>query len=999
MKRSLLGFLLLFLLNLSFAQTGQLDPSFGNKGIVRSDIGSVFQYTNSARQVLINSDGTIFIISNYPTFVSRRLANGRIDSSYGMAGFSKAVTFNDVAAAMQPDGKIIIVGSDYESSGLIRITTTGIIDSTFGVNGIQSTTFLPTAVIVKNDGKILVTGPNESSSVVAQFNSNGSVDNTFNGNGLALFDFTLKIGPPRGMTDSVEIHTGSANTLTFQTDGKVLVGGSVSSEIIGEHFAIARYNVDGTLDAGFGNEGKQITKINDGGSGYALGIQTDGKIVMAGLAMQNNLSYFALARYNTNGNLDNSFNGTGTQTSAIITENGARNSLAFKSDGKIVIGGYAINGTARDLALACFDTDGSVDNSFGVNGILTTDFSSTDDFAGSLVLQNDDKIILAGYSNIVTPNNTIRQMAVARYNANGSLDNTFGDNGKLIGDYKQGYTVFNATVIQQDGKAIAGGSTWNGSSYDFALVRYNIDGSIDSTFGTNGRQITDLGLTDEIVSLALQANGKIIAAGNSDNRVSIFRFAVVRYNSDGTLDNSFSGDGKLLITPIGNSDVCKSVAVDNEGRIVLAGYTFIGLNYDSATFAVARISGDGTYDNTFSDNAKQRTNFDGGESFASSVAIQTDSKIVVSGRVYLNGKNRFALVRYNTDGTLDTDFSEDGKQTSTFGNDNYFGESMAIQNDGKIIVAGYAKTPGSEKSSFALARYNTNGNLDNTFSGDGFQSTYLGNDFNFGIAVAVSLDGKIAVGGTNDNFTIVLYKPDGSIDSTFGTNGIGINNIGVLESRIQSLAFTYNKLYAAGYAKFPGRLGVVTRYIFSDAGPLPITELDLKATPQNQTVLVQWQTTGEKNVAGFEIQRSGDGDNFSTIGYKIATGSYSVKTNYSTVDLQPLNGMNFYRLKILDKDGKVTFSKIVAVNMSNEIFTFKISPNPVRNILFIKATGESLKGTLRIIDAGGRNIREEKVTIQTNSSIAVNVNSLTTGIYTLQFVTPIFTQSKRFMKE
>ena len=109
--------------------------------------------------------------------------------------------------------------------------------------------------------------------------------------------------------------------------------------------------------------------------------------------------------------------------------------------------------------------------------------------------------------------------------------------------------------------------------------------------------------------------------------------------------------------------------------------------------------------------------------------------------------------------------------------------------------------------------------------------------------------------------------------------------------------------------------------------------------------------------------------------------------------------MSFYRLKILDKDGKVTFSKTVAVNRSNEIFTFRVSPNPVRNILFIKATGENVQGTLRIIDAGGRNIREEKVTIQTNTSISINVNSLARGIYTLQFVTPAFTQSKRFMKE
>ena len=288
MKKNLLVFLFFLHFNFSFAQSGHFDPSFGNNGIVRADIGSVYQYPNSARQVLLNSEGTLYIVSNFPTFVSRRLANGRIDSSYGISGYSKAVTYNDVVAAFQPDGKIIIAGSDYESKGIIRISTNGKIDSTFGINGIHTFSFFPTAVIINNDGKILVAGTNDTSSVVARFNPNGSADNTFNGNGQALFDFTLKVSPPRGMTDSVDFHSGNVTTMALQPDGKLLAGGNVWSEIIGENFAIARYNVDGSIDTTFGNKGKQITKINDGAGGNTIAIQANGKIIMAGLALQNN---------------------------------------------------------------------------------------------------------------------------------------------------------------------------------------------------------------------------------------------------------------------------------------------------------------------------------------------------------------------------------------------------------------------------------------------------------------------------------------------------------------------------------------------------------------------------------------------------------------------------------------------------------------------------------------------------------------------------------------
>ena len=202
------------------------------------------------------------------------------------------------------------------------------------------------------------------------------------------------------------------------------------------------------------------------------------------------------------------------------------------------------------------------------------------------------------------------------------------------------------------------------------------------------------------------------------------------------------------------------------------------------------------------------------------MAIQNDGKIVVAGSSYLNDIENFSLSRYNTDGSFDTTFSHDGKQNNVFGPDDYFAESLAIQNDGKIVVAGSSETPSGNSSSFVVARYKTNGDLDNTFNGNGFQSTYLGSHLNFSVhrSVANQQHGRIAVGGTNDNYAIVLYKNDGSPDSTFGSDGIQTTDIGIGGSSIQSIAFADNKLYAAGNGQFPGTLGVVARYLLAEGG-------------------------------------------------------------------------------------------------------------------------------------------------------------------------------------
>src|SRR3954447_19040998 len=325
--------------------------------------------------------------------------------------------------------------------------------------------------------------------------------------------------------------------------------------------------------------------------------------------------------------------------------------------------------------------------------------------------------------------------------APGDLDSSFSLDGKQTTDFAGSANFGQAVAVQADGKIVVAGSSDEGATgSDFALARYNADGTLDSSFSDDGKQTTDFaGDNDSGRAVAVQPDGKILVAGYSDQGAATHNgdFALARYNIDGTLDSSFSGDGKQTTDFVGHADpnfagatdFGQAVAVQPDGKIVVAGYVSQA-NAPSFEFyndfALARYNPDGTLDSSFSDDGKQTTAFAGGsDDFGSAVAVQPDGKIVVGGSVRAPADSPaggdFALARYNADGTLDSSFSDDGKQTTAFaGSSNDFGSAVAVQPDGKIVVGGYVKAPAdSGEADFALARYNGDGTIDSLFSGDG----------------------------------------------------------------------------------------------------------------------------------------------------------------------------------------------------------------------------------------------------------------------------------------
>jgi len=413
-----------------------------------------------------------------------------------------------------------------------------------------------------------------------------------------------------------------------------------------------------------------------------------------------------------------------------------------------------------------------------LSGKVTTDFAGSYDEGRSLIQQADGKLLLAG--------NAGSDFALARYNADGTLDTSFGGgDGKVTTDFAGGFDGGYSLIQQTDGKLLLAGHAYGGDNYDFALARYNLDGTLDTSFGGGDGKVTTDFIGDSQYgyssdygsSLIQQTDGKLLLAGNAyDGRNG--NFALARYNLDGTLDTTFGGgDGKVTTDFTGGPIVLTSLIQQADGKLLLAGSAFDGISSHS-DFALARYNLDGTLDSTFGGGDGQvTTDFTGGYYVRTSLIQQADGKLLLAWSAYdgLRGDSNFALARYNLDGTLDTSFGGgDGKVTTDFAGGQEKGTSLIQQADGKLLLAGTAYDGLSGDSNFALARYNLDGTLDTTFGGgDGKVTTDFAGSYDEGISLIQQADGKLLLAGRlgllDSNFALARYNIDGSLDTSFGT--------------------------------------------------------------------------------------------------------------------------------------------------------------------------------------------------------------------------------------
>ncbi len=410
------------------------------------------------------------------------------------------------------------------------------------------------------------------------------------------------------------------------------------------------------------------------------------------------------------------------------------------------------------LILALYQTErvgaGAVttDYAFGTNGVVQTDIASYETTPQDMTIQADGKIVVVGYAYV---SSSPANFTVTRYNPDGSLDSLFDGDGIVTGQFRTGGSYTSSygrgVAIQPDGKIIVVGDCYtfdnNQPLTDFGVARLNADGSFDNSFDGDGRVNFSAATTqhDQAYQVAIQPSGKIVVSGNVGNGVNTFAAAVARLNPNGSLNTTFFEDGVVDYV----NDIYgypSALYIQPDGKINVVNDIVSPASSDVLTIFL-RYNEDGSPDTTFGGGGRRST---GALGRVNAVGFQPDGKIIL-------GSQYFSIVRLNTDYSLDTSFGNNGGATVSFGSYFNWMSDLAVQPDGKIVVAGYTNTEAgfNVACDFTLARFNADGSLDTTFDLDGKIVASVGSRIERAEAVRVLPNGKILMVGKAGQTSVV----------------------------------------------------------------------------------------------------------------------------------------------------------------------------------------------------------------------------------------------------
>ncbi|WP_165226030.1 hypothetical protein [Aquisphaera insulae] len=823
---------------------GSLDPTFGSGGSVTTDFPLV-PATAQGTGGVVDSSGRLVVAGlvsdadgDFTTVLMRYTRGGALDPTFGQGGrIVTPIVGRQVLIGVRPSvaldasGDILVTGPlsrppyspDWAVNdfAVARYTPGGRLDTTFGDHGIAATnigyalgsTVLPTddtpsAIAVQPDGKIVVSGTTSGNPYdfgidyafgVARFNADGSLDAGFGTGGHA-------VAAPSGPY-SYSFNYSYAYDLALAPDGKIVVAGTTTSdEGSSWYYTAARFTTAGQLDTGFASDGIYFGRS----AGFfafpgdaPVVVQADGKVVLGETISWN----FSLQRLNVDGTPDASF-GTASVVTTVLPTTSRLTDLALQPDGKILAVGWNSSGTTSTntgFVLARYSgTTGAADASFGTGGVSITSPPVAQDRAKVAALQPDGKILLVGYTPVPSPLSPVATaIEVARFDARGGLDTHYASGGRNTAtftgsrkDTASDVATLPGGLVLVAGTTSTGASPYGGGS--FGLTEYLPNGWLNPFFGQGGRVITSFGGDNDTASaMAVQRDGKIVVVGTTESLdtstyTTTRKFAIARYNIDGSLDRSF-GTGGLLTIDLGDSDdTASGVAIQADGKIVVSG---TASSYGSSVAAV-RVTSRGALDPTFGAGGialASSSPYD----VASSVVIQPDGKIVLGGStVDANYQAEGMLVRFKADGTLDPAFGTAGVATLPGMNGI---TSLAFQPGSGIIAAGTATQIGDTyyATVFEVARFTTAGVLDPAFGTAGVTQVLVmpatdlgGPDYAYANAVVVQPDGKIVVGGSAFNLgyapnytsspsTVALARlnSQGALAPSFGTAGVVVTSL------------------------------------------------------------------------------------------------------------------------------------------------------------------------------------------------------------------------------
>jgi uncharacterized delta-60 repeat protein len=382
--------------------------------------------------------------------------------------------------------------------------------------------------------------------------------------------------------------------IALQQDGKILVAGYMTNGTDNDLMVI-RYKKDGTLDAGFGTNGAYIYDGGHGNDGaYAIAVQSDNKILLAGDSSNGSDGDVIVLRLDTDGSLDTNFGTNGIYTYDSGNGYDSVIDLLVQSDGRIVMCGSCSNGTDNDLLVIRLNANGAPDTTFGTNGVAIYDGGNSHDSALRLTVQNDGKILVTGGSS----NDTVYDIIVARFNTNGILDTSFGTGGIVLydgGDYDRGYGI----DTNSNGNILVTGVRTkpdpNSTDYDIPVICFDSNGNLDTSFGNNGIAIYDGGISEQCYDLMVQSDDTILITGYSGSNIggiSDWGLVVLKYTQDGTLDSTFGTNGVYRYNPTDNTEWGYGLALQTDGRIVVTGQVHNGTDDDVIVLRLTNSAGE-----------------------------------------------------------------------------------------------------------------------------------------------------------------------------------------------------------------------------------------------------------------------------------------------------------------------------------------------------------------------------------------------------------------------
>jgi uncharacterized delta-60 repeat protein len=845
---------------------GDLDPSFSGDGLAQlADVHAA----RGAGEVLALPGGKTLVVgfasggsgwNRTQAYLARYNATGSLDTTFSGDG---RMTFDygngDDAYAtdvlLRTDGKIFVTGHAGDGArtgntvvGVALLNANGTFDTGFGGGDgrltvdvtATSSDFVQAAALAPGNKLVVVTGGDEVDRKfrVMRLNANGTPDTTFGGSGF----ISLNPGP-------LEDHGVS---VAVTSDGGVVVGGlrylTLSDPQNNRQYetALVKLRTDGTLDMAWGGGDAQVHGTFAQSAFLGLVAAPGGKLVGAANG--------GVARLNANGTPDTTFSGDGKTD---VTAGGAFGDVAVQSDGKVLVARRVPGPSTEDDAFGVtrLTAGGNLDTTWDGDGLAVTNFHNLYETPGGIAIQSDGKVLVAGTANADYARE-FESVVVVRYTTGGRPDTTFSSDGKTNNDFGTVRRTAADVVVQPNGMILVGGAQRAGASSspsgvgeDFFLARYRPDGTPDTTFSGDGRLTTDFaGAFDSLSDLLLLPDGKILALGQSrlPSR-NDYDLALARYNADGSLDTTFSGDGKMTLG-LGGNDLGVKLARRTDGDIVLSASTGTNVN---GPYALVRLNPDGTRDNTLGGSGVLFHHL--GAVFA----LQADNKIILGGfeqtEQYPDGG--LYLTRLNDSGVADPSYGSGGR-TATVGygiEDDARAQDIIFQNGKTLVLADVgADAVSGGGSAVGLMRFNPDGGIDTTFgdadryanSGKGL---YLTPERSREIAVNVALDpsGRILVGtapepfepsGAYSRLGALRMLADGAPDTTFGINGRAVVTAG-------PIAHTARLAVGAD-----GRPVLAGTYFTPD---------DFSANPPSGIVVARLQGAGASGAGSVELRPDG----------------------------------------------------------------------------------------------------------------------------------------------